>query len=57
MNRRALKKHLGYIVPEMRLALIKELGMKPQAIGGCPVVTYQVHKQRGTWADLNDFPI
>jgi DNA repair protein RadC len=29
---RALKRHLKYIVPEMRLALIKESGMKPKAI-------------------------
>jgi len=29
---RALKKHLKYIVPEMRLALIKEPGLKPKAI-------------------------
>jgi DNA repair protein RadC len=34
MNSRALKKHLKYIVPEMRLALIKEPGMKPQAVLG-----------------------
>jgi DNA repair protein RadC len=33
MNSRVLKKHLKYIVPEMRLALIKEPGVKPQAIG------------------------
>ncbi len=29
---RSLKQHLKYIVPEMRLALIKEPGIKPQAI-------------------------
>lgn len=29
---RALKRHLRYIVPEMRLALIKEPGIKPKAI-------------------------
>jgi len=34
MNSRTLKKHLKYIVPEMRLALIKEPGVKPQAIIG-----------------------
>lgn len=34
MNSRTLKKHLKYIVPEMRLALIKEPGVKPQAITG-----------------------
>lgn len=34
MNTRALKKHLKYIVPEIRLALIKEPGGKPQAIRG-----------------------
>lgn len=32
MTSRALKKHLKYIVPEMRLALIKEPGITPQAI-------------------------
>lgn len=32
LNSRALKRHLKYIVPEMRLALIKESGLKPQAI-------------------------
>jgi len=32
MSNRALKKHLKYIVPEMRLALIKESGLKPQTI-------------------------
>ena len=32
MNSRSLKKHLKYIVPEMRLALIKEPGVKPQAV-------------------------
>lgn len=35
MNSRALRKHLRYMVPEIRLALIKEGGAKPQAIG-CP---------------------
>lgn len=35
MNSRVLKKHLKYIVPEMRLALIKEPGGKPLPIG-CP---------------------
>jgi len=35
MNSRTLKKHLKYIVPEMRLALIKEPGVKPVPIG-CP---------------------
>ena len=35
MNSRTLKKHLRYIVPQMRLALIKEPGGKPVAIG-CP---------------------
>ncbi len=35
MNSRTLKKHLKYIVPEMRLALTKEPGGKPLAIG-CP---------------------
>ncbi len=34
MNSRTLKKHLKYIVPEMRLALIKEPGGKPLSIGG-----------------------
>jgi DNA repair protein RadC len=34
INSRALKKHLKYIVPEMRLALIKEPGVKPQAVLG-----------------------
>jgi hypothetical protein len=29
---RALKRHLKYIVPEMRLVLIKESGIKPKAI-------------------------
>src|SRR5579885_2389625 len=33
MNSRTLKKHLKYIVPEMRLALIKEPGGKPVPIG------------------------
>jgi DNA repair protein RadC len=32
MNSRTLKSHLKYIVPEIRLALIKEPGVKPQAI-------------------------
>jgi DNA repair protein RadC len=32
MNSRTLKKHLKYIVPEMRLVLIKEPGRKPQAV-------------------------
>lgn len=32
MNNRALKKHLRYIVPEMRLALIKEPGPNPLPI-------------------------
>jgi DNA repair protein RadC len=32
MTSRALKHHLKYIVPEMRLALIKEPGIKPQAL-------------------------
>lgn len=35
MNSRTLKKHLKYIVPEIRLALIKEPGGKPQEIR-CP---------------------
>ncbi len=35
MNSRILKKHLKYIVPQMRLALIKEPGGKPLPIG-CP---------------------
>lgn len=35
MNSSTLKKHLKYIVPQMRLALIKEPGGKPVAIG-CP---------------------
>lgn len=35
MNNRTLKKHLKYIVPQIRLALIKEPGGKPLAIG-CP---------------------
>ena len=30
----ALKKHLKYIVPELKLALIKEPGVKPHAIHG-----------------------
>ena len=33
MNSRTLKKHLKYIVPEMRLALIKEPDGKPVPIG------------------------
>jgi len=33
MNSRTLKKHLKYIVPEIRLALIKEPGGKPVPIG------------------------
>jgi DNA repair protein RadC len=33
MNSRALKRHLKYIVPEIRLALIKEPGARPQHIG------------------------
>lgn len=33
MNSRTLKKHLKYIVPEMRLALIKEPGGKPVPVG------------------------
>ena len=32
MNSRDLKQHLKYIVPEMRLALIKESGIKPQFV-------------------------
>jgi DNA repair protein RadC len=32
MNSRVLKNHLKYIVPQMRLALIKETGVKPQAV-------------------------
>ena len=32
MNSRTLKKHLKYIVPEMRLALIKEPGARPLPI-------------------------
>lgn len=32
MNSRSLKKHLKYLVPEMRLALIKEPGVEPQSI-------------------------
>jgi len=32
MNTKNLKKHLRYIVPQMRLALIKEPGVKPQLI-------------------------
>lgn len=35
MNSRVLKKQLKYIVPEIRLALIKESGVKPQPIR-CP---------------------
>jgi len=33
MNTRTLKKHLKYIVPEMRLAMIKEPGPNPLPIG------------------------
>jgi len=32
MNRRNLQKHLKYIVPELRLALIKEPSVKPQTV-------------------------
>lgn len=35
MNSRTLKKHLKYIVPEMRLALIKEPGTNPLPVN-CP---------------------
>ena len=35
MNSKTLKKHLRYIVPEMRLALIKEPGANPLPIN-CP---------------------
>lgn len=35
MNTRTLKKHLRYIVPQIRLALIKEPGGEPQSIR-CP---------------------
>lgn len=35
MNSRTLKKHLKYMVPEMRLALIREPGGKPLPIS-CP---------------------
>lgn len=35
MNTRNLKKHLKYIVPEIRLALIKEPGIKPLYVN-CP---------------------
>lgn len=35
MNARTLKKHLKYIVPEIRLALIREPGAKPLAVR-CP---------------------
>lgn len=35
MNTRALKKHLRYIVPELKLALIKEPGKKPVSVS-CP---------------------
>lgn len=35
MNSRRLKKHLKYIVPEMRLALIKEPGVNPLPVN-CP---------------------
>jgi DNA repair protein RadC len=34
MNNRTLKNHLKYIVPEIRLALIKEPGGKPQSLTG-----------------------
>jgi DNA repair protein RadC len=34
MNSRVLKRHLKYIVPEIRLALIREPGAKPLALGG-----------------------
>jgi len=34
MNSRTLKRHLKYIVPEMRLALIKEPGVTPKVING-----------------------
>ncbi|TXI89710.1 MAG: DNA repair protein RadC [Burkholderiaceae bacterium] len=32
MNKRALKNHLKYIVPEYKLALIKESGIEPKVI-------------------------
>ncbi len=32
MNKRALKNHLKYIVPEYKLALIKESGVEPKVI-------------------------
>ena len=32
MNTKTLEKHLKYIVPEMRLALIRETSVKPQMI-------------------------
>lgn len=35
MNSRTLKKHLKYIVPEMRLALIREPGVEPLPVN-CP---------------------
>lgn len=35
MNSRTLKKHLRYVVPQIRLALVKEPGVKPLPIG-CP---------------------
>lgn len=35
MNTRTLKKHLKYIIPQMRLALIKEPGAQPIPIE-CP---------------------
>jgi DNA repair protein RadC len=35
MNNRALKKHLKYLVPQIRLALIKEPGVEPVPIR-CP---------------------
>ena len=34
MSSRDLKNHLKYIVPEIRLALIKEPGVKPQSLTG-----------------------
>lgn len=34
MNSRTSKRHLKYIVPELRLALLKEPGAKPQPIHG-----------------------
>lgn len=32
MNKQSLKKHLRYLVPELKLALIKEPGRKPVAV-------------------------